>query len=240
MVSSTGIPAARLLGVHKHYRLGDIDVPALCGVDLELPRGHFTVIGGPSGSGKSTLLNLLGGIDAPDTGSVEVDGCPVNALDDDLRTAFRARHVGFVFQNYNLIPVLSALENVEYPLRLIERSTARRRAMACDALAEVGLAGLENRLPSSLSGGQRQRVAVARALVKRPALILADEPTANLDQATGHQLIALMRRIQRSAGASFVFSSHDPKLMEEADLQVRLVDGKIAEISCNTVAKEPT
>jgi len=239
MNTASETPAACLRDVHKHYRLGDIVVPALRGIDLDLPRGRFTVIGGPSGSGKSTLLNLLGCIDAPDTGSVDIDGRPVNALDDDDRTEFRARHVGFIFQNYNLIPVLSALENVEYPLQLVERSAAKRRTMARDALAEVGLTGMENRLPSALSGGQRQRVAVARALVKRPALILADEPTANLDQATGHELIALMRHIQRTTGATFVFSSHDPKLMEEADLRVRLVDGKITEISGNAMHKEP-
>jgi putative ABC transport system ATP-binding protein len=219
--------AASLRGVRKHYRLGEIEVPALRGIDLELPRGIFTVVGGPSGSGKSTLLNLLGCIDSPDSGSIEIDGRDVAALDDDARTAFRARHVGFVFQNYNLIPVLSALENVEYPLQLVERNPARRREQAMAALAEVGLGGLERRLPSALSGGQRQRVAVARALVKRPALVLADEPTANLDQSTGRELIELMRSIQRHTGASFIFSSHDPQLMREADLLVRIVDGQI-------------
>lgn len=231
MRESTSPPAARLRGIRKHYRLGDVDVPALRGIHLDLPRGLFTVIGGPSGSGKSTLLNLLGAIDTPDDGVIEIAGTEVAALDDDARSEFRARHVGFVFQNYNLIPVLSALENVEYPLQLVQSNAARRRDMARQALAEVGLAGLEDRLPSALSGGQRQRVAVARALVKRPALILADEPTANLDQATGHELIGLMRQIQRNTGASFVFSSHDPQLMHEADLRVCLVDGEIAEVS---------
>ena len=231
MTDEISPPAARLRGVRKHYRLGDVEVPALRGIDLDLPLGLFTVIGGPSGSGKSTLLNLLGGIDTPDDGAIEIAGRELAALDDDARSEFRARHVGFVFQNYNLIPVLSALENVEYPLRLVERNAARRREMARAALAEVGLAGLESRVPSALSGGQRQRVAVARALVKCPALILADEPTANLDQATGRELIGLMRQIQRHTGASFVFSSHDPQLMQEADLRVRLVDGEITEMS---------
>jgi putative ABC transport system ATP-binding protein len=240
MASSTDRPAARLLGIHKHYRLGEVDVPALRGIDLDLPRGIFTVIGGPSGSGKSTLLNLLGCIDAPDSGSVDIDGRPVTSLGDDERSEFRSRHVGFVFQNYNLIPVLSALENVEYPLQLIERSASKRREMARSALAEVGLSGLENRLPSALSGGQRQRVAVARALVKRPALILADEPTANLDQATGHELIGLMRHIQRTTGATFVFSSHDPQLMLEADLRVHLVDGLVTKIERNNTQQERT
>lgn len=227
MPSSAPASAARLRGVHKHYRLGDVNVPALRGIDLELPRGLFTVIGGPSGSGKSTLLNLLGCIDTPDSGDLAIDGHLIAAFDDNERAAFRAGHIGFVFQNYNLIPVLSALENVEYPLQLIERNAARRREMALGALAEVGLGGMAARLPSALSGGQRQRVAVARALVKRPALILADEPTANLDQATGRELIDLMRQIQRSTGATFVFSSHDPQLMQEADLLVRIVDGCI-------------
>lgn len=230
-------PAACLRAVRKHYRLGDVEVPALRGIDLDLPRERFAVIGGPSGSGKSTLLNLLGGIDTPDSGVIEIAGTEVAALDDDARSEFRAHHVGFVFQNYNLIPVLSALENVEYPLQLVERSAPRRRDMARAALAEVGLSGMENRLPSALSGGQRQRVAVARALVKRPSLILADEPTANLDQTTGRELIGLMRKIQRHTGASFVFSSHDPQLMQEADLLVRLVDGEITEMTAQGAAQ---
>jgi putative ABC transport system ATP-binding protein len=221
--------AARLRGVRKHYRLGDVEVPALRGIDLDLPRGLFTVIGGPSGSGKSTLLNLLGGIDTPDAGAIEIAGREVAALDDDARSDFRARHVGFVFQNYNLIPVLSALENVEYPLQLVERSAARRREMARAALAEVGLSGLENRQPSALSGGQRQRVAVARALVKRPALILADEPTANLDHAAGGAVIALMRELNRERGTTFLYSTHDPELLRLADRVITLRDGRLAE-----------
>lgn len=231
-------PAAQLRGVTKYYRLGEVLVPALRGVDLELPRGIFIVIGGPSGSGKSTLLNLLGCIDTPTEGVVEIDGIDVAKFNDAQRTAFRASKVGFVFQNYNLIPVLSALENVEYPLQLVESSAAKRRDMAMGALAEVGLNGLEHRLPSALSGGQRQRVAIARALVKRPALILADEPTANLDQATGHDLIRLMREIQRHTGASFIFSSHDPQLMREADLRVRIVDGCIVEVRSSSPIEE--
>lgn len=230
MVSAIATPAAQLRGIHKHYRLGEVDVPALRGIDLDLPRGVFSVIGGPSGSGKSTLLNLLGCIDAPDAGSVDVDGQAVAALGDTQRTRFRARHVGFVFQNFNLIPVLTAIENVEYPLRLLEDNAPRRRDMARSALVEVGLEGLEDRPPSALSGGQRQRVAVARALAKRPALVLADEPTANLDQATGRGLIDLMRRIQSATGATFVFSSHDPQLIAEADLRVHLVDGRVTAI----------
>ena len=231
LVKATQLPIVRLSAVEKCYGKGEGRVQALRRIDLQIERGEFVALVGQSGSGKSTLLNLLGGIDTPDDGAIEIAGRELAALDDDARSEFRARHVGFVFQNYNLIPVLSALENVEYPLRLVERNAARRREMARAALAEVGLAGLESRVPSALSGGQRQRVAVARALVKCPALILADEPTANLDQATGRELIGLMRQIQRHTGASFVFSSHDPQLMQEADLRVRLVDGEITEMS---------
>jgi putative ABC transport system ATP-binding protein len=218
---------ARLRGLHKNYTLGEVQVPALRGVDVDIAAGRFTVIAGPSGSGKSTLLHVLGCIDRPDAGRVEIDGVAPLEFDDDRLSAFRARRIGFVFQNFNLLPVLSALENVEYPMRLLERDGERRRQRARELLAAVGLQGMETRRPNQLSGGQRQRVAIARALANQPSLVLADEPTANLDRQTGADIIALMRRIQRETGASFVFSSHDPALIDAADVCLRIADGQI-------------
>ena len=217
--------AASLRGASKIYQLGKIEVPALRGVDIDFEAGSFSVVRGPSGSGKSTLLNLLGCVDTPTSGSVEIAGHQVGNMSDRELTAFRARHIGFVFQNFNLIPVLTVLENIEYPLQLTRPDRSERRALAESALASVGLSTLAGRRPSELSGGQRQRVAVARALVKQPALVLADEPTANLDQRTGAELIALMRRIQRDSGTTFIFSSHDPQLISDADRQVWIEDG---------------
>lgn len=219
--------AARILGVERRYLSGNIEIPAVNGVDLSIPSGRFTVIGGPSGSGKSTLLHLLGCLDRPDAGTIEIAGQDVGMLDDDERSAFRARHIGFVFQSFNLLPVLTALENVEYPLRLLLVSPQERRRQAEGALAAVGLGGLGRRMPAELSGGQRQRVAIARALVKKPSLVLADEPTANLDQRTGAEVIALMRSMQQATGSSFVFCSHDPQLMGNADVKISMVDGRI-------------
>ncbi len=235
MIRDTRPPAAgelsvALTDVIKSYPLGAASVVALRGVSLSIAANAFVVVRGPSGSGKSTLLNLLGCIDAPDAGCVRLNGVDVSQWSDRQRTAFRAHHIGFVFQNFNLIPVLTAAENVAYPLQLLRLPAheCRRRAQA--ALDEVGLRGLHARFPASLSGGQRQRVAVARALVKRPSLILADEPTANLDQETGGQLVALMRSIQRTTGCTFIVSSHDPKLMADADQQVLLRDGAIVDV----------
>jgi len=219
---------ASLRGVHKSYRLGVVAVPALRGVDLDIRANGFTVICGASGSGKSTLLHLLGGIDTPDQGSIEVAGQNPQLLSDDQRSEFRAKHIGFVFQSFNLLPVLSALENIDYAMRLVEPDATRRRQRALELLADVGLADKATRRPNELSGGQRQRVAIARALVNSPRLVLADEPTANLDRHTGEEIVALMRRIQRQTGASFVFSSHDRGLIEVADDCVRIADGRIA------------
>ncbi len=222
--------AASLSNVVKSYRLGYTGVVALRDVSLSIAAGGFVVVRGPSGSGKSTLLNLLGCIDAPDTGCVRLNGIDVSALSDRQRTEFRAQHIGFVFQSFNLIPVLTAAENVAYPLQLLQLPKAECMRRARSALEEVGLGQMHGRYPGALSGGQRQRVAVARALVKRPALILADEPTANLDQDTGAELIGLMRTIQRATGCTFVFSSHDPKLINDADQQVLLRDGSIVDV----------
>jgi putative ABC transport system ATP-binding protein len=216
--------------VCRTYSLDSVGVPALRDIDLAIRADCFTVISGPSGSGKTTLLNLIGGLDRPDAGEVIVAGQPLRLLSDDALADFRARHLGFVFQNFNLLPVLTAAENIEYPLRLTGASPARRRERVRELLAAVGLGELGDRRPGQLSGGQRQRVAIARALACAPALVLADEPTANLDSATGAAIIALMRRMQREQQVSFVFSSHDPQVLAAADDRVFLRDGRITAV----------
>ena len=216
--------------IRKSYRLDTIEVPALQNIDLEVRPDRFTVLCGPSGSGKTTLLNLMGCIDRPDSGEIVVAGQAVAALSDDELSDFRARHCGFVFQNFNLIPVLTALENVEYPLLLAGMAASARRRRVLELLDAVGLADRAGHLPGQLSGGQRQRVAVARALATAPHLVLADEPTANLDSQTGTAIIALMRRMQREHHLSMVFSSHDPHVLAEADDAVFIQDGAIVSI----------
>ncbi|MDQ8020721.1 MAG: ABC transporter ATP-binding protein [Moraxellaceae bacterium] len=233
-------PIARVRGLHKSYLLGEVKVPALRGVDVDIPRGCFTVIAGPSGSGKSTLLHLLGCIDRPDSGRVEIDGVSPQTLADDQLSEFRARRIGFVFQSFNLLPVLSAVENVEYAMRLVAHDPAQRRQRARELLGEVGLGGMEDRRPNQLSGGQRQRVAIARALANRPDLVLADEPTANLDGHTGAEIIALMRRIQRQTGASFIFSSHDAGLIRAADVCIRVADGQVVGQTAGQTTPRPS
>src|SRR5262245_23057183 len=183
--------------IDKTYHLDAVDVPALVGIDLEIRPDCFTVISGPSGSGKTTLLNLIGCIDQPDRGELVVAGEAVQKLSDDALSDFRARHIGFVFQNFNLLPVLTARENVEYPLLLARVPSAERRRRVDELLEAVGLTDRAGNLPGQLSGGQRQRVAIARALASSPRLVLADEPTANLDSHTGAAIIALMRDMQR-------------------------------------------
>ena len=219
--------------VSKTYHLDAIDVPALAGVDLEIRPDCFTVISGASGSGKTTLLNVIGCIDLPDSGEVVVAGEPVQKLSDDALSDFRARHIGFVFQNFNLLPVLTAYENIEYPL-LLSRVPAAERKRRVDAMLEaVGLSDRARNYPGQLSGGQRQRVAIARALAPSPKLVLADEPTANLDSVTGASIIALMRQMQRDLHVSFVFSSHDPNVLAAADDAVMIRDGRIEKIERN-------
>jgi putative ABC transport system ATP-binding protein len=212
--------------VTKEYELGRTKVPALRGVSLAVEPGEFLAVAGPSGSGKSTLLNLIGCLDHPTTGRVFVGSMDVASLDDDALSDLRAEKIGFIFQTFNLIPVLSALENVEFPL-LFRGGNHRGRERALRALEEVGLADVARHKPDELSGGQRQRVAVARALVTDPAIVLADEPTANLDSATGETIISLMLEINRRDGTTFVFSTHDPKVMGHAHRVVRLEDGRI-------------
>jgi putative ABC transport system ATP-binding protein len=216
-----------LTDVNKTYRLDKVSVPALSDINLKIHPDCFTVLSGPSGSGKTTLLNLLGCIDRPDGGQIVVGGQPVAALSDDALSDFRLQHIGFIFQNFNLLPVLTAYENVEYPLLLARAPAATRRQRVRELLEAVGLTQHALHWPGQLSGGQRQRVAIARALATSPQIVLADEPTANLDSHTGDTIIALMRTMQRYTGASFVFSSHDPKVLAQADHAVFLKDGRI-------------
>jgi putative ABC transport system ATP-binding protein len=211
----------------KIYRQDSIEVRALDGVDLDIESGEFMALVGPSGSGKSTLLNLIGGLDRPTSGQLWVDGQELEPLSTRALTDLRLRRIGFVFQEFNLIPVLTALENVEYVMLLQGVPDSARRERARTILADVGLAGMEDRRPGELSGGQQQRVAVARAIVSEPAIVLADEPTANLDSATGAALMDLMRRLNETKGVTFVFSTHDPMVMERARRLVRLKDGRI-------------
>jgi putative ABC transport system ATP-binding protein len=220
-------PVVRLTEVTKTYREDGLGVTALAGVSLDIPSRSFAMVVGPSGSGKTTLLNLIGCIDKPSSGTVEVCGEQVGGLSDRALTDFRARAVAFIFQGFNLFPVLSAYENVEYPLLLIGMAAAERRERVMGLLDAVGLSEQRRHRPNQLSGGQKQRVAIARALVKRPELVLADEPTANLDSVTGAQIIELMRRVQRDERVSFVFSTHDPQLIGEAEARYALRDGKL-------------
>jgi len=216
--------------IGKTYHLDAVSVPALVDINLEIRPNCFTVISGPSGSGKTTLLNLIGCVDQADSGEITVAGQAVQKLSDDALSDFRARHLGFIFQNFNLLPVLTVAENVEYPLLLSRTPAAERRRRVAALLEAVGIADKARNLPGQLSGGQRQRVAIARALAPAPKLVLADEPTANLDSHTGAAIIALMRAMQREHHVSFVFSSHDPKVMAEADDAVLIRDGQIEDI----------
>ena len=219
-----------LSNVAKSYRLGAVDIAALNNINLAIRPNCFTVLAGQSGSGKTTLLNLIGCIDRPDSGDIVVAGQRVLDMAEDDLSDFRARHLGFVFQNFNLLPVLSAHENVEYPLLLAGVAATRRKERVLSLLDAVGLGERVHNLPGQLSGGQRQRVAIARALATSPQLVLADEPTANLDSQTGAAIIALMRKMQRELQVSFIFSSHDPQVQAEADDLIVLRDGKITTV----------
>ena len=216
-----------LRNVSKDYVLGRTIVRALHEVSLEVERSEFIAIAGPSGSGKSTLLNLVSAIDAPTSGQVWIDGQQLSTLDDNALSDLRAHKIGFIFQTFNLIPVLSAYENVEFPLLFAKRGKSAKSRVK-DVLARVGLEDFMRHRPDELSGGQRQRVAVARALVTDPLIVLADEPTANLDSETGQAVIDLMLEINKSQGTTFIFSTHDPSVMNHARRVVRLVDGRIA------------
>jgi putative ABC transport system ATP-binding protein len=217
--------AISLTGIVKHYRLGDEDVPALRGIDLEVRVGDFVAVRGPSGSGKSTLLNICGLIDSFDAGTYLLAGEDVGRLDETARTLIRRSRIGFVFQSYNLVPVMTAAENVEYPLLLAGLPTAERRARVDEILDQVGLEGLGDRRPDRLSGGQRQRVAIARALVKSPILVIADEPTANLDTATASQVIDLMKELGKRFGATFLIATHDDRMAAHCHQVRGMIDG---------------
>ena len=213
----------------REYPQGTHVVHALRGVDLDIDSGEFTALMGPSGSGKTTLLNLIGALDEPTAGSVTIDGKLLGELSAAERSDLRLERLGFVFQSYNLIPVLSAYENAEFVLMLRGMSATERGRRVMQTLHAVGLQGLENRRPNQLSGGQQQRVAVARAIAGQPALVLADEPTANLDSTTSGALIDLMKQLNQEHGITFLFATHDPKVMAAAERVVRLVDGRVDE-----------
>jgi len=213
----------------KTYRAGDVDVPALRGVDFAIEPGAFVAFVGPSGSGKSTLLNMIGCMDHPTSGRLSVLDTDVATLDRRAAAAFRGANLGFIFQDFNLIPVLSAAENIEYPLLMVQDwPTGKRRARVAELLESVGMGDQADKRPDQLSGGQKQRVAVARALATRAKIVLADEPTANLDHDTAYRIIALMKKMRDEFGSTFVFSTHDPKIVGEAEVVITLEDGQIA------------
>jgi len=219
--------AVELKDVKKTYRTGPIEVPALRGISLRVARGEFLAIAGPSGCGKTTLLNIVGGLDRADTGEVLVEGRNLQRLSSGELARLRLLRLGFVFQAFNLLPVLTAQENAEFTLLLQGVPAAQRKQRVQKLFSEIGLAGLENRRPSELSGGQQQRVAVARAMVTEPALVLADEPTANLDSVTATALLEVMEQLNRSHGTTFVYATHDPQVMERARRLIHLRDGQI-------------
>jgi putative ABC transport system ATP-binding protein len=228
----------RVENVSKTYRLGDQLVPALTDVTLNVEEGVFMAIAGPSGSGKSTLLNLIGCIDTPTTGKVYIDGHDISGRTPDELAELRARTVGFIFQTFNLFPVLSAAENIEYPLlQFAELDRDARRERVSRVLELVRLSEFARHRPNELSGGQRQRVAIARALATQPRIILADEPTANLDSKTGEEILSLMKRINRKFRTTFVFSTHDKKVIAKADRLVRIADGQIRTLGVRTPDK---
>lgn len=218
--------AVQVSGVDKSYENGT--VKALQNINLSVPRRSFLALAGPSGSGKTTLLNVIGTLDIPDSGSIVIDSRNLKNLDEKERTRFRREKIGFVFQQFNLVPVLTARENIELPLEILPGYTVKsKRDAAMEMLKLVGLEGMANRLPNQLSGGQQQRVAVARALVKRPPIVLADEPTANLDGETGIAVVELMKKMRDEFDTSFIFSTHDPRVIDRSETLIMMSDGRI-------------
>ena len=214
--------------ITKNYQMGEMFVHALKNIELDIDKQAFVSFVGPSGSGKTTLLNIIGCLDKPSFGEVFVNGTAVNSFSNKEAAQFRGRHLGFIFQNFNLLPVLTAYENVEYPLIMVQNIRAdKRKERIMHYLAAVGMVDQKDKYPSQLSGGQKQRVAIARALVTDPKLVLADEPTANLDHASAFKVIELMRQMQRDFKTTFIFSTHDPKIVKEAEIIYTLEDGKI-------------
>jgi putative ABC transport system ATP-binding protein len=226
-VAANSVPAVRTEDLWKTYPQEPAPVQAVRGVTLEIARGDFVAFAGPSGSGKTTLLNLLGGLTHATKGHIWIDGKEITRLTDRELTHLRLESIGYVFQAYNLLPVLSALENAEFTLLLRGVPERERRARVRELFDRIGMSGLEDRRPGKLSGGQQQRVAVARAVVGRPALVLADEPTANLDSVTSEALLDVMEQLNREEGTTFVFSTHDERVMTRARRLIRLVDGQI-------------
>ncbi len=228
---NTTAPAIRLTGVHKVYPLGKTEVHAIKGVDIAIKGGDFATIAGPSGSGKSTILNLIGCIDVPTWGTVEIIGHETSALRDREITRLRHQVIGFIFQSFNLVPVLNVYENVELPLLLGSPVPNRRerREYVNFLIDEVGLTEWRRHRPNELSGGQRQRVAIARALATKPRIVLADEPTANLDSTTGAAIIQLMKKINAELSTTFIFSTHDATIVDIADHVIRLHDGEVVD-----------
>ncbi len=230
-MAASSRPCFEARGVSKTYKQGRVTVMALSGIDLAIPDGEFVVVAGSSGSGKSTLLHLLGGLDRPDRGEIQFAGTNLASRSEAERTAIRRDKLGFVFQSFNLVPVLSAWENVEYGVWLAGMPRTERRRRVADALDAVGLSDRIDHRPDHLSGGERQRVALARALVHEPLAILADEPTASLDSRTGGEIVDLFLRLNRTRGTTFVFATHDPAIIDRAPRIVRLQDGQIIEDS---------
>jgi putative ABC transport system ATP-binding protein len=224
-----GEPVVVMDHVSKHYRQGSTDVPALRDISLTIERGEFTALCGPSGSGKTTALNLIGALDKPSSGAIRVEGHDLGSLSRGALSELRRDRIGFVFQAYNLVPVLTAYENAEIVLALQGAATDARRATVMKVLGDVGLQGMERRRPDAMSGGQQQRVAIARAVAARPAIILADEPTANVDSETAEKLLELMEKLNRQEGATFLFSTHDPRVMARARRLLKMVDGQIVQ-----------
>jgi len=222
------MPVVRMDNVVKNYKVGRLEVPALRGITFSIEKGDFAAIAGPSGSGKTTLLNLFGCLDKPTSGAVFIEEHDSIKLNPDQLADVRNQHIGFIFQSFNLIPVLSAFENVEFPLLLLKKDgPGRRKKKVMDMLGNMGIAELAGRKPSEMSGGQQQRVAIARALVKNPDYVLADEPTANIDTKTGHEILDLMQKMSQTMGTTFVFSTHDPLVMEHAHRLIKVRDGQI-------------
>lgn len=217
----------RLEGATKVYQDGKVAVSALRGIDLSIQKGAFAAVAGPSGSGKTTLLNIIGGLDQPTHGNVLLEGQYLSQMSRGELSRLRLKRIGFIFQSYNLIPVLSAFENAEFVLLLQKRPAAERREKVQNLLEEVGLAGLEKRFPREMSGGQQQRVAIARSIAPEPALVLADEPTANVDSQTASELLDLMEKLNQKKSVTFLFSTHDPAVMERARRLITLKDGRI-------------
>jgi putative ABC transport system ATP-binding protein len=218
----------KMENVTKNYNVGKLEVPALRGLTFSIEKGDFAAIAGPSGSGKTTLLNLFGCLDKPSGGKVFIEDHDIIKLSPDELADVRNNHIGFIFQNFNLIPVLSAFENVEFPLILLKKHSAKqRKELVMKMLADVGIADLAGRRPTEMSGGQQQRVAIARALVKNPDYVLADEPTANLDSRTGEGILSLMKEMNSKLQMTFIFSTHDPRVMAHAKRLITLRDGEI-------------